>query len=65
MKVDPMTSALKAIDGSADLPALMTELVKGARAAARILALARRRESAAPYERLVLASVLKPRSRNV
>jgi glutamate-5-semialdehyde dehydrogenase len=35
-----MTSALKAIDGSADLPALMTELVKGARAAARVLALA-------------------------
>src|SRR4051812_17174848 len=33
-----MTSALKAIDGSADLPALMTELVKGARAAARVLA---------------------------
>ena len=35
-----MTSALKAIDGSADLPALMTELAKGARAAARVLALA-------------------------
>jgi glutamate-5-semialdehyde dehydrogenase len=35
-----MTTALKAIDGSADLPALMTELVKGARAAARVLALA-------------------------
>jgi len=33
-------TALKAIDGSADLPALMTELVKGARAAARVLALA-------------------------
>ena len=26
-----MTTALKAIDGTADLPALMTELVKGAR----------------------------------
>jgi glutamate-5-semialdehyde dehydrogenase len=36
----PMTTALKAIDGSADLPALMTDLVKGARAAARVLALA-------------------------
>ena len=35
-----MNTALKAIDGSADLPALMTELVKGARAAARVLALA-------------------------
>ncbi len=35
-----MTTALKAVDGSADLPALMTELVKGARAAARVLALA-------------------------
>jgi glutamate-5-semialdehyde dehydrogenase len=35
-----MTTALKAIDGSADLPALMTELVKGAQAAARVLALA-------------------------
>ena len=35
-----MTTALKAIDGSADLPTLMTELVKGARAAARVLALA-------------------------
>src|SRR4051794_23139907 len=35
-----MTSALKAIDGSADLPALMAELAKNARAAARVLALA-------------------------
>jgi glutamate-5-semialdehyde dehydrogenase len=35
-----MSSALKAIDGSADLPALMSELAKGARAAARVLALA-------------------------
>src|ERR1700754_4707486 len=35
-----MTTALKAIDGSADLPALMNELAKGARAAARVLALA-------------------------
>jgi glutamate-5-semialdehyde dehydrogenase len=35
-----MTTALKAIDGTADLPALMTGLVKGARAAARVLALA-------------------------
>jgi len=35
-----MSTALKAIDGSADLPALMTELARGARAAARVLALA-------------------------
>src|SRR5436189_306308 len=35
-----MTSALKAIDGTADLPGLMTELVSRARAAARVLALA-------------------------
>ena len=35
-----MTTALKAIDGSADLPALMSELAKSARAAARVLALA-------------------------
>ncbi|MGE0286358.1 MAG: glutamate-5-semialdehyde dehydrogenase [Bradyrhizobium sp.] len=35
-----MTSALKAIDGAADLPALMGDLAKGARAAARVLALA-------------------------
>ena len=44
MKAKPtkttMTTALKAIDGTADLPALMTELVKAARAAARVLALA-------------------------
>src|ERR1700686_3096368 len=35
-----MTAPLKAIDGSADLPALMSELAVGARAAARVLALA-------------------------
>src|ERR1700737_3869381 len=35
-----MTAPLKAIDGNADLPALMTELATGARAAARVLALA-------------------------
>jgi glutamate-5-semialdehyde dehydrogenase len=35
-----MTTALKAIDGSADVPGLMTELVSRARAAARVLALA-------------------------
>src|SRR4030081_3843918 len=35
-----MTAPLKAIDGSADLPVLMTELAARARAAARILALA-------------------------
>ena len=35
-----MTASLKAIDGNADLPALMTELASRARAAARVLALA-------------------------
>jgi glutamate-5-semialdehyde dehydrogenase len=35
-----MTAPLKAIDGNADLPALMKQLAAGARAAARVLALA-------------------------
>ena len=35
-----MTAPLQAIDGSLDLPVLMTELAAGARAAARVLALA-------------------------
>ena len=35
-----MTAPLKAIDGNAELPALMTELAAHARAAARVLALA-------------------------
>src|SRR4051794_8375332 len=35
-----MTAPLKAIDGNADLPALMTELAASARAAARVLGLA-------------------------
>src|SRR5713101_9855158 len=35
-----MSAPLKAIDGNADLPALMTELARNARAAARTLALA-------------------------
>jgi glutamate-5-semialdehyde dehydrogenase len=35
-----MSAPLKAVDGSADLPALMTELAGRARAAARVLALA-------------------------
>ena len=35
-----MTAPLKAIDGNADLPAMMSELAKRARAAARVLALA-------------------------
>jgi glutamate-5-semialdehyde dehydrogenase len=35
-----MTASLKTVDGNADLPALMTELAQGARAAARVLALA-------------------------
>src|ERR1019366_2904488 len=35
-----MTAPLKAIDGNADLPALMTDLAARARTAARVLALA-------------------------
>jgi glutamate-5-semialdehyde dehydrogenase len=35
-----MSASLKAIDGNADLPALMNELAAGARAAARVLSLA-------------------------
>src|SRR6266478_9563363 len=35
-----MTAPLKAIDGNADLPALMTDLASQARAAARVLSLA-------------------------
>src|SRR5258705_2951346 len=35
-----MSAPLKAVDGNADLPALMTELASSARAAARVLALA-------------------------
>src|SRR5512138_1761108 len=57
-----MTSALKAIDGSADLPALMTELVKGARAAARVLALApteQKDRALAAIERAIRANAAK------
>src|ERR1700729_3982737 len=39
-KATAMTAPLKAIDGNADLPALMTDLAARARAAARVLALA-------------------------
>jgi glutamate-5-semialdehyde dehydrogenase len=39
-----MTAPLKAIDGTADLPALMTDLATQARAAARLLALAPREQ---------------------
>src|SRR6202012_2206139 len=35
-----MTASLKAVDGNADLPALMADLAVRARAAARVLALA-------------------------
>jgi glutamate-5-semialdehyde dehydrogenase len=57
-----MTTALKAIDGSADLPALMTDLVKGARAAARVLALAppeQKNAALAAIERAIRASAAK------
>ena len=50
-----MTAPLKAIDGTADLPALMTDLATAARAAARVLALAppeqKDRASPAPLPR--------------
>jgi glutamate-5-semialdehyde dehydrogenase len=57
-----MTTALKAIDGSADLPALMTELVKGARAAARVLALAppeQKNAALAAIEKAIRANAAK------
>ena len=40
MAQTPMTAPLKAIDGNADLPALMNDLAARARAAARVLSLA-------------------------
>src|SRR5215471_816018 len=55
-------TALKAIDGTADLPALMTELVKGARAAARVLALAppeQKNRALAAIERAIRANAAK------
>ncbi|MBR1125444.1 glutamate-5-semialdehyde dehydrogenase [Bradyrhizobium lablabi] len=57
-----MNTALKAIDVSADLPALMTELVKGARAAARVLALAppeQKNAALAAIERAIRANAQK------
>ena len=57
-----MTTALKAIDGTADLPALMTELVKAARAAARVLALAppeQKNRALEAIERAIRASAAK------
>ena len=46
-----MSAPLKAIDGNADLPALMTELAAQARAAARVLALPRRSRRTARWKR--------------
>src|SRR6201988_1104498 len=63
-----MTTALKAIDGSADLPALMTELVKGARAAARVLALAppqQKNRALEAIERAIRANAQKILAANV
>ncbi len=57
-----MTTALKAIDGTADLPALMTELVKAASAAARVLALAppeQKNRALEAIERAIRASAAK------
>src|SRR4029079_1480868 len=50
LKLEPetaMTAPLKAIDGNADLPALMTELAARARAAARVAQPAPRARAAA------------------
>ncbi|MFN5408093.1 glutamate-5-semialdehyde dehydrogenase [Bradyrhizobium sp.] len=55
-----MTAPLKAIDGSADLPALMNDLASRARAAARLLALApaaQKNRALEAMERLIRARV--------
>ena len=54
-----MTAPLKAIDASADLPVLMTELAARARAAARVLALAsadQKNEALEAMERAIRAN---------
>ena len=54
-----MSAPLKAIDGNADLPALMTELAARARAAARVLALAspeQKNEALRAMERAIRAN---------
>src|SRR5258708_4156247 len=54
-----MSAPLKAIDGSADLPDLMTELAARARAAARVLALAspdQKNEALRAMERAIRAN---------
>ena len=54
-----MSASLKAIDGNADLPALMTELAGRARAAARVLALApseQKNRALAAMERAIRAN---------
>jgi glutamate-5-semialdehyde dehydrogenase len=56
-----MTASLKAIDGSADLPALMNELASAARAAARVLSLAspeQKNRALAAMERAIRAHAL-------
>src|ERR1041384_6978759 len=58
----PMTAPLKAIDGNADLPALMTDLAAQARAAARVLALAppeRKNRALEAIERAIRANAAK------
>ena len=57
-----MTAPLKAIDGNADLPALMTDLATEARAAARVLALAppeQKDRALAAIERAIRANAAK------
>ncbi|MFX7540886.1 hypothetical protein ABTJ80_20775, partial [Acinetobacter baumannii] len=56
------TTALKAIDGTADLPALMGDLAKAARAAARVVALApteQTNRALAAIERAIRADAAK------
>ena len=56
-----MSAPLKAIDGNADLSALMTDLAAKARAAARVLALAppeQKNRALAAIERAIRANAL-------
>src|SRR4029078_9957441 len=50
-----MTAPLKAIDGNADLPALMTDLAGRARAAARVLALGSAKQKNAALDAIARA----------
>ena len=65
-----MTAPLKAIDGTADLPALMIDLAAQARAAARVLALTppeQKDRALEAIERAIAASLVEggPRTRDL